>query len=95
MTILRPRANCAAGRSPRRIRAKSTITVPGAGSPAPLLEVVKGKVPKGMKVTKKAGVLTISGTPKVTSLGRRTLTLTVTNATGSVTRMLTIVVKRA
>jgi hypothetical protein len=48
-----------------------------------------------MKVTQKAGVLTISGTPKVASLGRRTLTVKATNATGSATRMLTIVVKRA
>jgi hypothetical protein len=73
----------------------STVTVRGTGSPAPRLKIVKGKVPKGMKVTKKAGRLTISGRPKVASLGKRMLTVKATSPTGSATRTLRIVVRRA
>jgi hypothetical protein len=73
---------------------RARVTLRGTGTPTPSLKVTRGMAPMGMRVTKRAGRLTITGKPRAGALGRHTLGVKVTNPTGSATRTLTIVVKR-
>jgi hypothetical protein len=48
-----------------------------------------------MKITRKPGKLTVSGTPKASALGKHSLTLRVSNAVRTITRHVNVVVRRA
>jgi hypothetical protein len=82
------------GKTTVRVGRATTIRLRGTGQPTPSLALVKGTLPPGLKLTKKAGQVTITGKPKASGVGRHALTFRATNQMGVASHALTIVVKR-